>query len=236
MFDLAKEHYFEAQARRDRLRSTASLLVGIVTVLGSASAYLFDGYDFGTDNAFLQHVPPDFADGVFLTLIAVIGVCIIVNILLLVSLLSSRKRYEEVAALPDILSYKEEVEEYSKHKPHVDGETEFRRGLARRYARAAEKNRDNNISDLARIKWASLLCGIAGLLVLVSAVVYAGNRIDPRDIDSSKQSKELRHGRSKRSGYKSGEADSSTEQGNKGRRWTEPDQGREPREPKGPGG
>jgi len=233
MFDLAKEHYFEAQARRDRLRSTASLLVAIIAVIGSASAYLFDRYTFGAKRAFLP-VSASTMDVLFSALLLLIGCLILFTILQLIYLLSSRQKYEEVGALPKVLKYKEDLEDYCKRRHHRDAEREFRRDMAARYSEAAERNRGNNLKDLARIKWASLLCGIAGLLVLISSFVYAGNKLDPEALTSHQKTEEPNHGRSEqpdRPELLEWQANPTPQQGNQGRGRPQQDTGRQPSEP-----
>ena len=213
MYELAKEHYFKAQERRDRLRSTASLLVGVIAVIGSASAYLFEKYEIGNGRAFVS-IGPETLDSIFLGLTISVGVLILITVGLLVRLLSSRMTYEEIGNLQKVLSYKNELEDYCKRRGHLNAEEEFQRDMAGRYSSAAETNRNNNQVDLARIKWSAFLCGIAGMLVLFSAFVYAGNKIAPGDLDRSSQKEERRDEQAKQREHKRGKADTATQQGN----------------------
>jgi hypothetical protein len=160
--ELAKEHYFFEQQRKQELESTLNLPITVLTVLTGAVAYLIQDAYF----------PPRPLSFLLAALLGIAALGIVAGFAFTIKIFW-RYYYSEVR-LPEQLSHRESLVAYftAIGKPEL-ADTEFERDLANRYGEAVAQNAQVNQSRGLWLYRAKFSLSVSATAILLSAFPFA---------------------------------------------------------------
>jgi hypothetical protein len=175
MYDSVREHYFFTLEQKGQIESRLNGRIGVFVLVATALGFYVRSYNFWLLSSWW--------DGwMLITFVGAVGFAGYALYKLCWATLHP-SYYQEIAELRDVLSYREELEEYAEKvdEPSEFVAEEFRESMTERYAKAADKNTDVNQNRSQWIYQSGY--GLVGAVVFLILCVppYVNHKLSQND-------------------------------------------------------